>query len=130
MTATRFQPAQVGVLVSGSMVRVPRDATLSEVAEALDLNDVGAVVVGLDMVEGIVTERDLVRAIAAHHEPSLLRAEAIATTQLVYCDARASMEDAAELMMEHYVRHLILEDGNTVLGIVSARDLLGAFVAR
>jgi hypothetical protein len=32
-------------------------------------------------------------------------------------------------MMEHYVRHLLVEDRNGLLGMISARDLLGAYAS-
>jgi CBS domain-containing protein len=37
--------------------------------------------------------------------------------------------EVAEEMMEHYVRHVLVEDAGRVVGIVSARDLLGAYAA-
>lgn len=130
MNTPTFQSTEVGIFAADRLVRVAADAPVNAVAEAIDDNDVGAVVVGLDTVEGIVSERDLVRAVAAHHDLSVLRAGDIASTELVYCDAHASLDDAAELMLERYVRHLLVEAGGEVVGIVSARDLLGAYVTR
>lgn len=130
MTASTYQPGQVGTFAASSLVRVAADATIYEVAEAIADNDVGAVIVGIDSADGIVSERDLVRALAAHHDPTGLVAADIASTHLVYCDARASVEDAAERMMELYVRHLLIEVDGSLVGIVSARDLLGVLVAR
>ena len=130
MDTSSYQPAEVGIFAAEKLVRVATDATVTAVAEALDANDVGAVVVGLDAIEGIVSERDLVRAVAAHRDTSVLRAGDVASTAIVYCDAHATIDDAAELMLERYVRHLLVEDGGEVVGIVSARDLLGAFVTR
>lgn len=120
----------MGIYAADTLVRVAADAPVDAVAEAIDDNDVGAVVVGLDMIEGIVSERDLVRAVAAHHDLSVLRAGDIASTELVACDAHASVDAAAELMLERYVRHLLVEDDGEVIGIVSARDLLGALLSR
>jgi CBS domain-containing protein len=130
MDTSSYQAYEVGIYAAEKLVRVAGDATVNTVAEALDNNDVGAVIVGLDAFEGIVSERDVVRAVAAHRDTSVLRAADVASKEIVYCDARASIEDAAELMLERYVRHLLVEDGAKVIGIVSARDLLGAFVTR
>jgi CBS domain-containing protein len=129
MTATSPHPDNVGALTASSMVRVDADATVADVAELIDANDVGAVVVGLAGVEGIISERDVVRAVTSRRDPSELRAGDLATTELSYCDAGASVEAAAALMMERYVRHLLVEEDGVVVGIVSARDLLGAFVS-
>jgi CBS domain-containing protein len=130
MDTPSYQASEVGVFAAEKLVRVAADATVNAVAEALDNNDVGAVIVGLDKIEGIVSERDLVRAVAAHRDTSVLTAGDVASKEIVYCDARATIDDAAELMLERYVRHLLVEDGKKVVGIVSARDLLGAFVTR
>jgi len=130
METPLFQPSDVGILAAEKLVRVAADATVSAVAEALDQNDVGAVVVGLDAIEGIVSERDVVRAVAHHDDPTVLRAGDIASTSVVYCDGYASVDAAAELMLERYVRHLLIEADGEVIGIVSARDLMGALVSR
>lgn len=130
MNASLFGTSEVGVFAADKLVRVAADATVNSIAETIDDNDVGAVVVGLDTIVGIVSERDLVRAVAAHQNLSVLRASDVASTELVYCDARASIDAAAELMLARYVRHLLVENDGVVIGIVSARDLLGAFVTR
>lgn len=97
-----------------------------DAVDALETNDVGALVVGLRKVEGIVTERDIVRALAARRDPATTTVGEIATANPVWCDAHASIADATEEMMEHWVRHLLLERSGKLVGIVSARDLLGA----
>ena len=57
------------------------------------------------------------------------RAIDIAHTRLVWCDAESTVAEVAEEMMEHYVRHVLVEDEGLVIGIVSARDLLGAYAS-
>jgi CBS domain-containing protein len=47
----------------------------------------------------------------------------------VWCDATATVTEVAELMMERYVRHVLVEDDGRLVGIVSARDLLGVYAA-
>lgn len=130
MTATEPEPIRIGTLTASSLVRVPADATLREVAEVIDEDDVGAVIVGVESVDGIVSERDVVRAVAAHLDPSTATALSVATTEVVRVDAGAPIDDVAASMMEHYVRHLLVEEDGAVIGVVSARDLLGALVAR
>ena len=49
--------------------------------------------------------------------------------QLVWCDAESTVAAVAEEMMEHYVRHVLVEEDGRLLGMVSARDLLGAYAA-
>ena len=112
------------------VARVAEDADLWEVARTLVDADVGALAVGSsDDVRGIVSERDVVRALAARRDPATTRAIDIGRTDLVSCDATATVAEVAEQMMEQYVRHILLEDRGRVVGIVSARDLLGAYAA-
>ena len=53
----------------------------------------------------------------------------VAHRSLVWCDADAMVADVAELMMERYVRHVLVEDQGRLVGVVSARDLLGDYAA-
>jgi CBS domain-containing protein len=78
-------------------------------------------------IAGVVSERDLVRAVADGLDPADTPARAVATTKLVWCDVSATVGEVAELMMEQYVRHVLLGADEQLVGIVSARDLLGAY---
>ena len=120
----------MSAFASDSVVRVGPASSLSEVAAALSAADIGAVAVGtVDNVTGIVSERDVVRALAARRDPATIRARDLAHTTLVRCDVQSSVAEVAQEMMEHYVRHVVVEDEGRVVGIVSARDLLGAYAA-
>jgi CBS domain-containing protein len=46
---------------------------------------------------------------------------------VVSCTPDTTVHDAAMLMMEHYVRHLLVRDDTGPVGMISARDLLGAY---
>jgi CBS domain-containing protein len=107
-----------------------RRATLHEVADAMAAAGVGALVVGdLDQPSGIVTERDLAGALAARLDPATTRAGDIAHTSLVWCDAEATVAEVATEMMTAYVRHVLVEEDGRLVGVVSARDLLGAYAS-
>jgi CBS domain-containing protein len=47
----------------------------------------------------------------------------------VTCTPETTVQAAAVLMMENYIRHLLVTDQTGPVGMVSARDLLGAYVA-
>lgn len=120
----------VAALAADEVARIKPDATLHEVADALAAGDVGALVVGeRDEVDGIVSERDVVRALADRRDPDATHASHIAHRELVWCDASATIAEVATEMMEHYVRHVLVEEDGRLVGIVSARDLLGAYAA-
>jgi CBS domain-containing protein len=118
----------VSTLAGGPVVRVAPDADIHQVADVLVEAGVGAVIVGgVDRATGIVSERDLVGALAARRDLETTRVGDIAQSTLVWCDAQATVADVAARMMERYVRHVLLEDDGRLVGIVSARDLLGAY---
>jgi len=120
----------VSAFLGDVIARVAPDASLEAVADALVSGEVGALVVGDgERADGIVSERDIVRALAARRDPVTTHAIDIATTVLVWCDATATVAEVAIEMMEEYVRHVLVEEDGRLVGIVSARDLLGAFAA-
>lgn len=127
--ADRFD-IPVGALSGDTVARVSPGATLHEITDALVAGEVGALVVGDgDDVAGIVSERDVVRALADRRDPSTTRASDIAQRDLVWCDASATIGEVANEMMERYVRHVLVEEDGRLVGIVSARDLLGVYAS-
>jgi CBS domain-containing protein len=90
-------------------------------------NSIGAVVVGSqDDPAGIVSEHDIVRAVADGVDPATTAAD-IAHTELFWTQATTTVAAVAVQMMDQYVRHMLVEDGGRLSGIVSARDLLGVY---
>jgi CBS domain-containing protein len=128
------EPAAVGAmpvfeLVEDAVVAVLPDTSLREVAEALAGANIGIVVVGdAERVSGVISERDVVRAVAGRKDPVTTQATDIANSP-IWCDATATIAEVAEEMMEHYVRHILVEEDGRFVGVVSARDLLGAYAA-
>jgi CBS domain-containing protein len=121
---------RVSAFVADTVARVSPRATLPELADALVAADVGALVVGDgDVVDAVVSERDIVRAVAARRDLTTTTAIDIATTKLIWCDADSTVAEVAMEMMDQYVRHVLVEENGSLVGIVSARDLLGAYAA-
>ena len=121
--------APVTTVMHRSTVSVRPDTTLRQVAETLAREEVGAVVVkGSDGLAGIVSERDLVRALAEGLDPDSERAADVMTFDLLSVESIASIDEVARTMLEGGIRHLPVVDAGGPVGIVSIRDLLGAFV--
>jgi CBS domain-containing protein len=118
----------VRMFVSDTLIRVGHDATVRQLAQRMAAEGVGALVVTEgDHVHGIVSERDVLIAIAAGQDLDSTTAADIDSRRVVTCTPDTSVHDAAVLMMEHYVRHLLVNDQTGPVGVVSARDLLGAY---
>ena len=118
---------RIDVLIGDTVVCVVPTATLREVANVLIGDGISAVVVGSqERPVGIVSEHDIVRAVADGADSSTTAAD-IAHTQLFWSEASSSVAEVATQMMDQYVRHILVEDGGRLAGIVSARDLLGVY---
>jgi CBS domain-containing protein len=120
----------ISTLIGNPVACITADATLTDVAKAMVAADVGAMVVGDDeQPVALVSERDIVRAVGAGKDPAAVRAIDVASTTLVWCNAEATADEVAVRMMDHYIRHVLVERDGALVGIVSARDLLGAYSA-
>jgi CBS domain-containing protein len=117
--------ATVADLMIKDVLTVEPSDTIGEAAEKMHAANVGAVVVVEDMarIVGIVTERDLLRAVASRARAAEARVRQWMTPDPVTIGPETSIEDAAELMFKHNFRHLpVVKDGRA-LGIVSLRVL-------
>jgi CBS domain-containing protein len=107
------------------VLTVEPTSSIGEAAEKMNAAGVGAVVVVEDFVRivGIVTERDLLRAVAARARAAEARVRQWMTPDPMTVGPETSIEDAAQIMFEHNFRHLpVVKDGRA-LGIVSLRTL-------
>jgi CBS domain-containing protein len=129
--ATHPEPSDsVRLFVSDELICIEPDATLHQVAERLAAEGVGALVVTEgERIVGIVSERDVARAVASGRDLNLTTAAELGTHAVVKCAADTTVQAAAHLMMGFYVRHLIVEDRTGPIGMISARDLLGAYAS-
>jgi CBS domain-containing protein len=73
---------------------------------------------------GIMTERDLLYAIGSGANPDVERTKGHITWEVVYARPDWSLEEAALAMSRGGFRHLVVMDGDEVLGIVSVRDVM------
>ncbi len=117
--------ASVADLMVKDVLTVEPSDTIGEAAEKMNASNVGAVVVMEDMVRivGIVTERDLLRAVAARARAAEARVRQWMTPDPVTIDPDITIEEAANIMFDNNFRHLpVVKDGRA-LGIVSLRLL-------
>jgi CBS domain-containing protein len=120
----------ISQLIGDDVARAPADATLQDVTQALTRHAVGALVIGEDERPiAVFSERDLVRAVAAGRDLATTLARDVASTELVWCDVDSTVDDVAVEMLSRYIRHVLVEENGTLVGVVSARDLLGAYTS-
>lgn len=120
---------KLGALVGGAATVIGPEATLGDAAEALVADDVGSLGVVADReLIGILTERDLVRALAAGGDPEdEIVSEWMADAPDTF-SPDVDVEDAAAWLLEVGYRHMPVMENGELLGIVSIRDILWAIV--
>lgn len=102
------------------------DETLADGAKKMRDNQTGSLLVmdGTRLM-GIVTERDVLRAVAEGKDPATLPLKDAMTTEVITIGPRTRLKEAAALMAEKWIRHLPVLENETVVGIISQRDLTG-----
>ena len=113
----------------GDVVSVSPSASLPEIAAIIASRRIGAVVVLSESsrLAGIVSERDVVKALAAKGEAALrMTAQDIMTKVVVTATPQTSVNEAMALMDEGYFRHLPVVDNGAMVGIISVRDVVRA----
>lgn len=108
-----------------SVATIEPGRTLAEAAKALSEKRIGALLVSDSHrpVAGIISERDIVRAIAAHGSGALDQAVSLFMTErVVTCTGRTAVNAVMEAMTEGKFRHIPVLEHGEVAGIVSIGD--------
>lgn len=108
---------------------VPANATVSELAKRLAIHDVGAILVTGDSEEivGIVSERDIVRAMAGARGVEDELVESIMTADVDYLTPETQLDEVFEVFTVRGYRHAPVRDSSgEVIGVLSIRDLVAA----
>ncbi|SNT47692.1 CBS domain-containing protein [Asanoa hainanensis] len=114
--------------VKGStVITVTPDTTVRDLLAVLADHRIGAVVVSRDgaTVDGIASERDIVRALAAQGDAVLAGpVAAIQTTDVHSLGTDARLEDVMRLMTDRRIRHLPVMHESRLVGIVTIGDVV------
>ena len=123
MTVQRILDAREGV----QRAHIAPDARVRDVLNSLAFSDVGALVVSTDgnKVEGIISERDIVRGLQSAGTELLDKpVREVMTEKVITCVATDRAAGIMALMVSKHLRHVpVLEDGRFV-SMISIRDLL------
>ena len=121
---------QVSVLLQTkgrSVVSVAPGATTAEVASTLSEHRIGAVVVSADgiHIDGVLSERDIVRALADRGAAALDDpASALMTADVFTCGPDSTVEELMALMTERRICHVPVVVGGQLVGIISIGDVV------
>jgi len=110
-----------------AVVTISATATIAELVGLLGEHNIGGVVVSADgaHIDGIITERDVVRHLASDGAPVLQRTVGeLMTTQVLTGKPEDTLEETAHTMTYSRIRHLpVIRDGE-LAGIVSIGDVV------
>ena len=106
------------------------DSTVSEIADSMDLDDIGAVPILNEshLLLGIVSERDIVRKLVKNGRDSdLVTAKDIMTKKIITVKKETTLVEAIKLMKDNNIRHLpIVDDGKKLINFISHRDIMSS----
>jgi CBS domain-containing protein len=111
------------LMTSDVLIVAPED-TIGEAAQKMVDREVSSAAVSdYGRLIGILTERDLTRAVAGRTHSSEARVREWMTSDPVTLPPSASPSQAAEIMLERGFRHIPVVEGDRAIGIVSIRDV-------
>jgi CBS domain-containing protein len=116
---------KVGDLAARHLVSVTPGESVRHAARAMAGHEVGSslVLVG-ERLAGILTERDVLHAVAKDTDLDATPAETIMTSDVVTVSPDWEVYEAAAEMTDRRIRHLVVSENDRVVGVVSVRDLL------
>jgi len=116
---------------SEGVVTIAPDASVRELVSLLAQHNVGALIVSTDgsSVDGIVSERDVVRRL--HSDDGVLEGpvSAIMTAQVRSCAPDATVDSLMAMMTEHRIRHVPVVTDGRLTGIISIGDVVKSRMA-
>jgi CBS domain-containing protein len=109
----------------GAVTVAPTDS-VARAVELLRDHGFGALVVSGDgqAIEGIVSERDIVRALGLRSDLLDLPVTEIMTARVVTCSPDDRVDQLMSTMTEHRIRHLPVEVDGAMVGLVSIGDIV------
>jgi CBS domain-containing protein len=110
-----------------SVATIRPEATIATAVRELKTHGIGALLVSADGkgVAGILSERDIVHALAEHGEGLLaMTVDQLMTRKVVTCVPEDTVSDLMARMTQHRFRHLPVVKNGALIGIVSIGDLV------
>jgi len=124
---------KVASLVIGKRVEtISASATLHDLVNALNVHHVGALVVSPDgkKIEGIVSERDVVRAMPGRlNDLTEVRVRDLMTSDVITCSTNSTVAELMNVMTERRIRHVpVVDESGNLLSIISIGDVVKAHI--
>jgi CBS domain-containing protein len=109
------------------IVTIKPTDTIATLSQRLRENRIGAAVVSRDgqSIDGVISERDIAYGLSIHKaDLHAMPVSALMTKAVITCSLNDDVGVVASTMMSRNVRHIPVEDGHRLAGMVSIRDVL------
>jgi len=117
----------LGELMHDTFVTVAPEDTIGEAAQKMvDAGRGAAAVSDFGRLIGILTDRDVLRSVAARTHSSEERVRTWMTPEPITAGREATADEAAKIMLDNGFRHLPIVEGDRAIGIISIRSVLRA----
>ena len=117
------------IMTNASVTETPADS-LRNAADTMWRQQTGSLLVmDGDELVGIITERDVMKAVAQGRDVDTTPVSDVMTKDVLTISPNTSAHEAARHMAARWIRHLPVVDNGSVVGVVSQRDLVGVFAA-
>lgn len=116
-----------------AVITITPDASVRDLVVLLKEHNLGAVVVSADgtALDGIVSERDVVRSLATDAAVLSASVSEVMTTGVHTCQPNDSVESLMATMTEHRIRHLpVVDEDGQLSGIVSIGDVVKSTITQ
>lgn len=125
---------KIAALITGKRVEtISASATLHDLVNALNVHHIGALVVSPDgkKIEGIVSERDVVRAMPGKlDEITNMRVRDLMTQDVITCTPTSTVAELMTVMTERRIRHIpVVDESGNLISIVSIGDVVKAHIS-
>jgi CBS domain-containing protein len=121
---------QVRDVMTQATVTEAREDSLRSAAERMWRQQTGSLIITEGgHLSGIITERDVLRAVALGADPDRTSVDEVMTVEVFAVPPDMQLQDAAREMAARWIRHLPVVEGGKILGVVSMRDVTGVFAA-
>ena len=125
---------KIGSLITGKRVEtISSSATVHDLVSALNVHHIGALVVSPDgkRIDGIVSERDVVRALPGKLDEIIgMHVRDLMTTDVITCSTDSTVAELMTIMTERRIRHVpVVDESGNLLSIVSIGDVVKARIS-
>ena len=120
--------ATVGQLMTKDLSVIREEASIQEAARQMQSRKIGSLLVQKEEeYVGIITETDVVRAVAEEQAIGQLKVQSLMSSPIIAIESKLSPQYARDLMADRHIRHLVVRENAIIVGIISVRDLLAYF---